>query len=134
MRDRSRPRNRLGDLADPALIATLAEWLEQSGADEIEISAADGQALKIVLGAAPETAARGQEIRVKAPLAGHFRAVRPLDAGQVVGQGEMLGFVAIGPVLLPVSSPEDGAVRTVHARDGEAVGYGAALFTLEGAA
>lgn len=134
MRDRSRPRNRLGDLADPALIATLTEWLEQSGACEIEISAADGQALKIVLGSTPVTAAQGREICVKAPLAGHFRAAQAVQAGQAVQQGERLGFVAIGPVLLPVSSPEDGAVRALHVCDGDVVGYGAALFTLEGVA
>lgn len=136
MRERSRPRNLIGDFADPALIETLAGWLEQSGAREIEITAADGQALKIVLGAngSAAVASRGEDVRVKAPLAGHVRLPASAEAGRTVEAGEILAFVEIGPVRLPVVAPVAGRIGGIHAGDGDTVGYGAALFTVESAA
>ncbi|MFC3072059.1 hypothetical protein [Shinella pollutisoli] len=50
-RDRSAGRNTIDDLADPALISTLAGWLEGSGASVLEITTPDGGGLKIVLDA-----------------------------------------------------------------------------------
>lgn len=138
MRERSRSRNAIGDFADPALIDTLAGWLEQSGAREIEITTADGQALKIVLGAAGKAGAaaapRGEDVRVKAPLAGHFRLAGDSQAGRTVEAGEILAFVEVGPVRLPVVAPAAGRLGDIHAGDGDAVGYGAILFTVESAA
>lgn len=142
MRDRSEAPNGIGDLADPSLIATLAGWLERSGVRELEIVTADGQALKIVLKAGRAStagAAPGGEAGVRAPLAGHFRVAHPaagedrppLRRGKKVQRGEIVGFVAVGPALLPVVADEAGTVRDIHVSDGDPVGYGAVILSLE---
>ena len=50
-RDRATGGEAIGDFSDPVLISTLTGWLEASGARELEITTADGRALKIVLAA-----------------------------------------------------------------------------------
>ena len=149
-RDRSASKNTIGDLSDPALISTLTGWLEASGAGELEILTEGGEALKIVLGpaahsahaseAAPQLRAILPEGRaVKAPMAGLFRSTHPGSAdasplaeeGRAVEAGAIVGFIQVGPVLLPVTAPEASAVAEVHARTGDLVGYGDAVFTTE---
>lgn len=135
MRDGPRHRNRLGDLADPKLIETLTEWLEASGARELEIDAADGQSLAIVIGR-PGRIGRTeiQRLEVKAPFAGLFLPVADLAAGAVVEAGEILGLMEIGLLRLPVVAPAKGVLRSIHAENGQLLGYGTTLFTLEAAA
>jgi len=143
-RDRSTGRNTIGDLSDPALISTLTDWLEGSGASALEITTPDGAALKIVLDpgvravpvaeAAPE---KPHGRAVKAPMAGLFHDRHPgAGAGPLAGKGQMLdagalaGFVAVGPVLLPVIAPAAGMVAEVHAGAGDLIGYGDAVLTM----
>ncbi|MCX8997297.1 hypothetical protein NOF55_09285 [Rhizobiaceae bacterium BDR2-2] len=150
-RDRSKDRNTIGDLTDPAVVSLLSGWLETSGARELEIIAADGQTLKIVLegvvaataggragvsqAAEPASRAAGS---VKAPAAGRFRDVHPgaVDAapprkGQRLGRGAVVGFIEIGPVLLPVVAGEDAVAGDLHVRAGDLVGYGETILTME---
>jgi acetyl-CoA carboxylase biotin carboxyl carrier protein len=44
--------------------------------------------------------------------------------------GQPLGYLRVGPVLLPVVSPRDGVVASVEVRDGSLVGYGDPLVAL----
>ncbi len=132
MRDGPRHRNRLGDLADPKLIARLTEWLEASGAREIEIQASDGQSLAIVIGKPSRVGGPEKPtITVKAPIAGHFLAQADLLIGRAVEAGDILGLMEIGPLRLPVSAPACGALREIHGENGRLFGYGAPLFALE---
>jgi acetyl-CoA carboxylase biotin carboxyl carrier protein len=148
--DRPTGLNRIGDLSDPALIATLTGWLQASGASALEIATPDGGALKIVLDAgphvAPVEAVSGNRVEdlpqgrpVKAPMAGLFRDRHPglADAGPLAGAGKALeagavaGFVEVGPVLLPVVAPAAGVTAEIHARVGALIGYGDAVLTME---
>ena len=149
-RDRSADTSKIDDFSDPDLVATLTGWLEASGASELEITTQDGKALKIILGAGPrptpvhnaavvpvetpEPAGRP----VKAPIAGLFRDRHPAaEASPLSGEGRALeagaivGFVEVGPVLLPVVAPEAAVVAEVLARTGDLVGYGDTILTTE---
>lgn len=145
-RDRSTGRNTIGDFSAPALISTLTGWLESAGVSALEITAPDGGVLKIALDAgaravhvAETPSAPPQGRAVKAPMAGLFRDRHPAatEAGPLAGEGRALeagapvGFVGVGPVLLPVFAPEAGVVGSVHARAGALVGYGDAILTME---
>jgi len=141
-RDRWAARSTIGDLSDPALIATLTGWLERAGASALELTTATGGALKIaldagtcpVLGADPMPGSR----IIKAPLAGRFHDRHPAateaaplaGAGRVLAGGAIAGFVAVGPILLPVLVPEGGVVSAVHVRAGDLIGDGAAIVTM----
>lgn len=50
--------------------------------------------------------------------------------GQVVRAGATVALIAVGPVLVPVTMPEDGLVLSLAAADGRAVGYGDTLATI----
>ncbi|WP_027488375.1 hypothetical protein [Allorhizobium undicola] len=132
MRDRSRPRNTLGDLADPALIAQLTSWLEASGAGELEIETADGQSVAIVLGA-QQAAVRSPlaALSINAPFAGRFRVQADLVFPGDVQASAMLGHIVVGPLRLPVTAPAAGRISACTAEPDELCGYGAPLFTLE---
>ena len=149
-RDRATGGEAIGDFSDPVLISTLTGWLEASGACELEITTADGRALKIVLAAgrpvakvsdaAPELPASDPGANaVKAPIAGIFHdrhpaAAAPLaEEGQALAAGALAGFVEVGPVLLPVRAREAGVVVEVRARGGDLVGYGDTILLTEAA-
>ncbi|USJ27538.1 acetyl-CoA carboxylase biotin carboxyl carrier protein [Ensifer adhaerens] len=151
-RDRSLGRSDIGDFSDPALISTLTNWLGASGASELEISTKDGHTLKIVLPldaspARPREAAKDvtssamEGWTVKAPLAGVFRDRHPGDVdasplaseGSTVEAGNVVGFVEVGPILMPVIAPVTANVAGVHARAGELIGYGDPVLTMENA-
>ncbi|NVN13100.1 hypothetical protein HUK84_18515, partial [Nguyenibacter vanlangensis] len=42
----------------------------------------------------------------------------------------ILGFVEIGPALLPIVAPRDGVVQAVLAADGAPIGYHAPAFAI----
>ena len=67
---------------------------------------------------------------VPSPEMGVFRmgAIRP---GSTVATGDILAFVEVGPVRLPVIAPAGGVVHTVLAQDGDTVGYHAPLFIIQ---
>lgn len=149
-RDRSTGRNTIGDLSDPALISTLTGWLESSGARELEIATPDGGVLKIALDAGARTAVMAEPTRaipasrregraVKAPIAGLFRDRHPAatETGPLASEGRALdasavvGFVEVGPMLLPVAVPDAGVVDEIHAHADELIGYGDTVVTME---
>lgn len=94
-----------------------------------DVEATDAFGLAIEIDGAPPTV-----VRARAP--GLFRANRrkgdpPLArAGDRVTRGHLLGFVGVGPLLTPVTTPHDGWVLAVGARSGAPVGYGDALFLI----
>ncbi|WP_342626997.1 hypothetical protein AAC691_11570 [Nguyenibacter vanlangensis] len=50
--------------------------------------------------------------------------------GARVAAGMILGFVEIGPALLPIVAPRDGVVQAVLAADGAPIGYHAPAFAI----
>ena len=72
---------------------------------------------------------------LRAPHIGLFRAAHPLDADaaalpRLVRRGEIVGYLAAGPLLRPVLAPSDGVLSRQLVDEGELVGYGAVLFEL----
>lgn len=121
-------------------IARLAQILESSGVDTIEIEE-PGLALKLVLDTAARiaasaspaaaTAAAGDHfVMAKADVAGYFRAGHPwqdkpfVAPGQRIEAGATLGLVKIGLLYAPVVAPTAGIVDAVIAETGAMVGYG----------
>ena len=84
---------------------------------------------------APETTAT-EPVEIKAPSVGVFRPAHPLQAsplaqpGQRVTEGDPVGVLQVGPLLIHVVAPADGTVLAVLPEDGAAVGYGAALIQM----
>ena len=84
----------------------------------------------------PDEEAELELLAIRAPSLGVFLQSHPLAAvplariGQRVEAGQTIGLLKIGPLLLPVTTPQAGIVDSIHAADGLAVGYGAQLFDL----
>jgi acetyl-CoA carboxylase biotin carboxyl carrier protein len=72
---------------------------------------------------------------IRAPAAGFFHVAHPLrpEPGAAPGirtrEGQIVGFLQVGPVLRPVTG-SDGVVDTCVAAEGELAGFGAPLFRL----
>lgn len=126
------------NFTDPAVIAALSAALTAAGVDGIEIEQGH-QKLRIVVegnGAASVLvdAAKAAETNVaKAQLAGIFTHARTVSGSLLrnVANGEILGFIRIGPVLLPVKASKTGILTRVLAENDALVGYGAPLFEIE---
>ncbi|OBZ95884.1 hypothetical protein ADU59_10245 [Pararhizobium polonicum] len=135
------------DFSDPAVIASLVAALEAAGVDGIEIEQRGCKVRIVVDHEVPGTARRFktshtpsrtmQPGNVVAPMAGVFCsdhpavAVRSSGAPLEVGAGEPLGFIRIGPILLPITAATPGVLTLRIAGDGALVGYGAPLFEFE---
>ncbi len=127
------------DFSDPETIAFLTDALTAAGVDGWN-SDASGQ-LRIVI--SPEPATRtaamtsAQTFAVKAPMAGIFRLQRPgyadelADLPRAVAATEVLGFVGVGPILVPVTAGRTGLLARRLAEPDELVGFGGALFEIE---
>jgi acetyl-CoA carboxylase biotin carboxyl carrier protein len=84
----------------------------------------------------PDEEAELELLAIRAPSLGVFLQSHPLATtplvrtGQRVEAGQTIGLLKIGPLLLPVTTPQAGIVDSIHAADGLAVGYGTPLFDL----
>ena len=76
-------------------------------------------------------------ITVNAPGPGILLLAHPMRAEAAaplhahVAQGDIIGFLRIGPLLTPVRAPQSGVMVATLAQDGATVGYGTPLFELE---
>lgn len=74
---------------------------------------------------------------VRASAPGAFLCRHPLREraiiaiGEEIHAGDPLGFLQVGPLLLPVRAPVTGTVTDVLAQHGRIVGYGVPLFELQ---
>jgi acetyl-CoA carboxylase biotin carboxyl carrier protein len=69
--------------------------------------------------------------RVEAPLVGVFHeGSPPVEEGQRVRAGEVMGFIEALSLRNEIRSPEGGEVTAVEVEDGQPVEYGQALFTI----
>lgn len=120
----------------------LAEVMRKAGVRLLEVEGA-GQRVRMtlepsrsVLPAPVEIGAGEAPTLVKAASMGRFRAAHPdglfpagkLDA--VVERGQILGFVQVGTLLLPVAAPRGGRLARILAADESLVGYGTPLFEI----
>lgn len=129
-----------GQIFDPATLEKIAGWLEDAGVDSIEIETEGGRLMRIVAGtgAAADGAGEALDASVtqddarpaKAPIAGHFLPVHPgRDAaeatiGSTVSPEEIIGFVGIGPLIMPIRAEDAGTLKDCVVEPGSLVGYG----------
>ncbi|OWV85305.1 acetyl-CoA carboxylase [Rhizobium sp. R635] len=134
------------DFSDPATIAQLTQALTAAGVAGLEISRPGAQ-LRIVISGegearisaaetAPRAPASAQAI-VKAPMAGRFCAehpgtsATPQNLPRSLSQADILGFIRVGDVLLPLRAGRSGVMTKRLAEPGALVGYGDPLFEIE---
>jgi hypothetical protein len=131
------------DFSDPATIAFLTDALTAAGVDGLEISRS-GEQLRIVIASSGEAridladnASAPSTMVVKAPMAGYFCAghpSRPTASGSLprpVSGREVLGFIRIGPILLPLGVDRPGILTKRLAEPDALVGFGDPLFEIE---
>lgn len=129
-------------MQDTALRAPqLAAWLANTDIGLLELRTPNGtlrlgrQGDNII--ELPDEEAELELLAIRAPSLGVFLQSHPLATtplvrtGQRVEAGQAIGLLKIGPLLLPVTTPQAGIVDSIHAADGLAVGYGAQLFDLQ---
>ncbi|MEZ2128630.1 MULTISPECIES: acetyl-CoA carboxylase [unclassified Sinorhizobium] len=135
------------DFADPATIAILTDALTAAGVEGLEISKPGGH-LRIVVSkrrgaqvsltgdAQPGLAAAPAAV-VKAPMAGRFCASHPSAPAEaerlprVVCDKDVIGFIRIGSVLLPIPAGRSGLLTRQLAEPDALVGFGDPLFEIE---
>ncbi|MBX4936107.1 acetyl-CoA carboxylase [Rhizobium binae] len=134
------------DFSDPATIAFLTDALTAAGVKGLEISRPDGQIRIDVSGEggacistqlAPPRPSGSAPVVVKAPLAGHFcaehpaAAVTPQTLPRSVSAVDLLGFIRVGHVLLPLRARHSGVLTRLLAEPDALVGFGDPLFEIE---
>ncbi|EJT01772.1 hypothetical protein [Rhizobium sp. CCGE 510] len=134
------------DFSDPATIAFLTDALTAAGVDGLEISRPGGQ-LRIVIsgeGGAPigvqvatPRAPEPAPVILQAPLAGYFcaehpaAAVTPQTLPRSVSDADILGFIRVGHLLLPLRAGRSGVLIRLLAEPGALIGFGDPLFEIE---
>ncbi|KPH07599.1 acetyl-CoA carboxylase (plasmid) [Rhizobium acidisoli] len=134
------------DFGDPATIAFLTDALTAAGVEGLEISRPDGQirivisgegAARISVPAATPRASDSAAVVVKAPLAGHFcaehpgTAVAPQTLPRSISDADVLGFIRVGHMLLPLRAGHSGVLTRLLAEPDTLVGFGDPLFEIE---
>lgn len=122
---------------DAGAVAQIAAWLAATDIAELRLTG-PGTCLHLRRrgGAVERVEAALPGVTVHAPSAGIFLHRHPLRAdpfvqlGGLVAQGDCLGLLRIGTLLLPVVSPSAGRVAGHWAEDGKRVGYGEPLLEL----
>ncbi len=133
-------------ILDPATLGKIALWLEDAGVDSIEIETEGGRLVRIVAGAgissdgagdADVSVSRNSAKPAKAPIAGHFLPVHPArDAaeatiGTAVFPEQIIGFLRVGPLIMPIDTEEAGTLDGCVVEPGSLVGYGDTVFLIE---
>jgi biotin carboxyl carrier protein len=130
-------------------VRQFAAWLTGTDIARLELHTArgvlvvrrDGAAVESPeVDATPEPGAPTVTHPVTAPSVGLFLHRHPMRheiddpplarVGRVVRAGEIVGFLRIGTLLLPVRAPHSGVIADVAATHGEIVGYGTTLMHL----
>ncbi|MBY5356038.1 acetyl-CoA carboxylase [Rhizobium leguminosarum] len=133
------------DFSDPATIAFLTEALTAAGVNGLEISQPGGQLRLIVAGesgarigsteATPPAPGSAAAV-VKAPMAGRFcvehpaASAAPQDLPRSVSDADIVGFVGVGHILLPLCAGRSGVLTRLLAEPGALVGFGDPLFEI----
>jgi acetyl-CoA carboxylase biotin carboxyl carrier protein len=123
-------------------VAEIAAWLAATDIDCLELTGPTGH-LRLRRGSEPEVTMGGtgdgpvaedETIVMPSPGFGIFLHAHPLHetpmvrAGDSVAAGKVLGFLKIGPLLVPVPAPHEGIVSDIVAPDATLVGFGDPLF------
>jgi len=122
----------------------LIGWMSDAGLARIELKTTDFEVrLQRSVGAAvpvavvpAEAPAAPASISVTSTGCGHFHARHPardtpqVSPGQAIRAGDVIGVLAVGDLLLPVSARQDGIAGDYLVTDGQLVDYGKPLLAL----
>lgn len=126
-------------------IEQLLRLLQQSDASELEVETdrwrlrakrqvtAVMETLPAVTEPSPEPSPPEPRSEwVRAPLVGFFQShPKPIQVGDTVRQGEVVGLIKAMGLMNEVQSPVDGHVVEVLVEDGDPVEYGQPLYRVE---
>ena len=127
-------------MTDPAQITLLSRWLEGTDIVLLELTGAQGS-IRLRRDPADTHAVHAEEAisaptTILAPSVGIFRRAHPcriaplVEPGARVAEGDAVGLLQIGALLLHVRAPHAGTVLAMLAEDGAVLGYGAPLVHL----
>jgi acetyl-CoA carboxylase biotin carboxyl carrier protein len=127
-------------------INQLSAWLADSDIGLLELRGPTGAVRLLNSGSSvhihtadgPESRPRhAPTIAVRASSPGVFLDRHPLheraivSIGNEVRAGELIGFLQVGPLLMPVLAPQAGTMTEVFVERAKIVGYGEPLFELQ---
>lgn len=118
----------LDDLLRRMLAAGLRELEVEEGSVRIAMRLGDGLHAPSAVAATP--------VKVTTHAIGRFRTSHPrrpgagVKPGDLVQAGTILGYLEIGPTLTGIVAPTGGTVAEVLVSEGQLLGYGAPVFTL----
>ncbi len=118
--------------------AVVAGWLAGTDIAMLELSGPDGQWLIRNEGGKTTLTITSTRpaLAVSAPHAGVFLTHHPLQRHPVVepetlvAQGQLVGLLQVGVLLVPVVAPQDGIFVNYSSADRSLVGYATPLFEL----
>jgi acetyl-CoA carboxylase biotin carboxyl carrier protein len=124
---------------DQPLIKQLSTWISQRGIDLLELTTPEASLSLQRDAPAPAAADPVQESRhheLTAPSPGRYLDRHPLSAqplvmsGASVEAGQLVGFLQIGTLLLPLRSPQAGRIVSLPRNPGDTLGYGSVVMCL----
>ena len=124
---------------DQPLIRQLSAWISQRGIDLLELTTPEAS-LSLQRDAphpAPADPIRGSQYHeLTAPSPGRYLDRHPLStqplvmSGASVEAGQLVGFLQIGALLLPLRSTRAGRIVSLPRGPGDTLGYGSVVMCL----
>ena len=124
---------------DQTLIKQLSTWISQRGIDLLELTTPEA-ALSLQRDAPDSAAAdlvQGSGYHeLTAPSPGRYLDRHPLStqplvmSGASVEAGQLVGFLQIGTLLLPLRSAQAGRIVSLPPSPGDTLGYGSVVMCL----
>ena len=124
---------------DQPLIKQLSAWISQRGIDLLELTTPEAS-LRLRRDTPDSTAAdpaqgsRYHELAAPSPgryLDRHPLSTQPLvTSGAAVEAGQLVGFLQIGALLLPLRSAQAGRIVSLPRNPGDTLGYGSVVMCL----
>lgn len=135
-------------------VVQISQWLKDAGLSSLELSNAHGTRLRISVGdyepsAAPSAVhaspsallhpekAPSTDIPVKAPYFGNVLLCNPVTKKEFAPEGssvraeDTVAMLQIGELTVPITAPQNGTVAQFIAKEGDLVGYGQTVLTLQ---
>jgi biotin carboxyl carrier protein len=118
------------------LLDDLLKRMQAAGLSELEVQQGDTSII-MRLGSAVPAVASSKPVPVRSQSLGTFRASHPrrpntaFKPGDHVLKGTALGYLEASGTLTVIPAPVAGTLSEILARDGDLIGFGAHVFTLE---
>jgi acetyl-CoA carboxylase biotin carboxyl carrier protein len=121
------------------MIKQLSAWISQRGIDLLELTTPEASLrlqrdASAPAAAGPVQASRYHELTAPSPgryLDRHPLSTQPLVmSGVSVEAGQLVGFLQIGTLLLPLRSAQAGRIVSLPRSPGDTLGYGSVVMCL----